>query len=266
MKTTFTRKHAGIVILTLILLGILHYTGVSRPIEQTITRVVNPIIRTVSGAGTRVGAWKNYFTEKATLLETIHQLEDALHRQQSDSAERTLLTEENDALREQLRFAKRTARTVLTSYVVGKTIDNTANTLIIDRGSNDGVALGSAVIVGDGILAGKIAKVNPRSAIVRLLNDPRSKVAASVLNKDKSIGLVEGGFGISVKLTTVLQNETLTEGDIIVTSGLEESIPRGLLVGTVATVEKESYRPFQSAIITPAAPLSRLTIVGVLPL
>lgn len=266
MQTTFARKHIGIVISAFIILGILHYTGILRPIEQTITRVVNPLIRIVSGAGIRVGAWKNYFIEKATLLETINRLEDALRRQQLDSSERILITAENDALREQLRFVKRTARTTLISYVVGKTIDNTANTLIIDRGSDDGVVIGSAVIVGDGILAGKIAKVNPRSAIVRLLNDPSSKVAASILNKDKSVGLVEGGFGISVKLTTVLQNETLTEGDIIVTSGLEELIPRGLLVGTITTVEKENYRPFQSAVITPAAPLSRLTIVGVLPL
>lgn len=264
MELTLRKRHVWLVILIFSVLIALHYGGILQPVEHAITRVINPSIRTIAEVGARLGSLKTYFTDKATLVTRIEQLEDAATRQRLDSAERTLLQEENNALREQLKFTQRTRRIPLISYVVGKTIDNTANTITIDRGSADGVALENAVIVGDGVLVGKIAKVTPHSAIVRLMNDPRSKIAVTILNKDKSIGLVEGGFGISVKLTTVLQNETITEGDSIVTSGLEETVPRGLLIGTIATVQKETHQPFQEATIIPAAPFGRLTIVGVL--
>ncbi|MEK7481598.1 MAG: rod shape-determining protein MreC [Patescibacteria group bacterium] len=265
MAFTVQRKHVFIIFVVLAGILFLHYFNVLRPVEQGITRIVTPGIRSLSRFGAVFGDLRGYITEKQTLTKRVQTLETALATQQQETAERTLLEEENRALREQLTFAQRTATTPIVSYVVGKSIDNTANTVIIDRGEADGVVNQAPVIAGDGLLVGKIAKVNPHTAIVRLINDPRSKVAVTVLNKDKSIGLVEGGFGVSVTLTTVLQADTLEAGDLVVTSGLEELVPRGLLIGTIANVEKENYRPFQEATITPAAPLGRLTLVGVLP-
>lgn len=264
MVKTFARKHlvASILILALLLVG--HYTQVLEPLEEGILWVISPLIRGVTRIGSPVLAVTDYVTKKDELLTRVQELEELLKQREAALVEQMILIEENNALREQLRFTKRTARIPLVSYVVGKTIDNTGNTLIIDKGALEGVQKESAVIVGDGILVGKIAKVNPKTAIVRLINDPQSKVAATVLNDDKSIGLVEGGFGISVKLTTVLQNEVLQEGDLIITSGLEESIPRGLLIGSITKVEKEDYRPFQEGVIQPAAALARLTLVGIL--
>lgn len=261
---TIERKHILIAMIVLVALVTLHYVGVLRPLEEGIAQIVTPGIRAISRIGTITANARSYIVSTKTLVARVKTLEDALVTAQLEIAKQTLLDEENVALREQLAFTKRSTSTPIIGYVVGKSIDNTANTVIIDRGETDGVVMNAPVIVGDGILVGKIAKVNPHTAVVRLLNDPQSKVAATVLNKDKSIGLVEGGFGISVILTTVLQTDTLTAGDVIVTSGLEELIPRGLLIGTVATVEKENHRPFQEATITPAAPLSRLTTVGVL--
>lgn len=261
---TIQRKHIISAVMVLISMLTLHYTGILRPLEQGIVRVITPSLRTISRAGTLFANARSYFVNIRSLSARVTTLEEELATAQLEIAKRTLLDEENAALREQLAFTKRSTSTPIISYIVGKSIDNTANTVIIDRGAADGVVEYAPVIVGDGMLVGKIAKVNPHTAVVRLLNDPRSRVAATVLNKDKSIGLVEGGFGISVILTTVLQTETLSAGDMVVTSGLEELVPRGLLIGTIASVEKENHRPFQEATITPAAPLSRLTIVGVL--
>lgn len=265
MAFTIQRKHVLIIIVILAGIITLHYADFLRPVEQGIARIVTPSIRAISRLGTVFTDMRGYVTEKRTLLARVQTLETSLSAQQQETAERTLLEEENRALREQLKFTQRTKLTPIVGYVVGKSIDNTANTVIIDRGEADGVVNQAPVIAGDGLLIGKIAKVNPHTSVVRLINDPQSKIAATVLNKDKSIGLIEGGFGISVTLTTVLQTDTLASGDLVVTSGLEELVPRGLLIGTVVSVEKENYRPFQEATITPAAPLGRLTMVGVLP-
>lgn len=247
-----------------VLIIVLHYTRILEPVEQGILRITNPIIRSVSRLGTRLTTLQNYFAQKKELVTRVETLETALEKAEQNSANRQLLEEENQELRTQLEFKKRSGYRNIIAYVVGKTIDNTANTIIIDKGSIDGIGLFSAVIVGDGILVGKIAKVGPHTSIVRLINDPQSKIAATVLNGDRSIGIIEGGFGISVNLTNVIQQENLEVGTLIVTSGLEENVPRGLLIGTLQSIHKEDYKPFQEGVIEPAASLSRLTVVGVI--
>jgi len=263
MPTSSTKR---LVLITLVVLGIiiLHYTNILRPVEHGIIRVTSPVVRFVSNAGRRVANVGVYFQQKKELSQKIEMLKKQLIAHQIDTVQRTILEEENKELRKQLIFARESGITTTAAFVVGKTIDNTANTIIIDKGSDDNISKGKPVITKDGIIIGKIAKVAPKTAIVRLINDPQSKVAATVLNQDKSIGIIESRFGTGLKLTTVLQTETLNPEDLIITSGLEEFMPRGLLIGTVLSVKKEDYAPFQEAIIEPATDLSRLTIVGVI--
>ena len=60
------------------------------------------------------------------------------------------------------------------------------------------------------------------------------------------------------------QNETIEIGNTVVTSGFEDGIPRGLVIGTIETFEKEPYQPFQSAVIVPPKDFGRVTTVTIL--
>ncbi len=148
--------------------------------------------------------------------------------------------------------------------MIARDIQPLGSTLIIDRGTNDGVEVGNAVIISNGILIGKVAEAEAESSMVRLLNDNQSKIAATVLTHDKSIGVIEGGYGISVRMNFIPQQEDVRVGDLVVTSGLEKGMPRGLLIGNVAAVEKEPYQPFQTAVLHPEARLSNISLVSVL--
>jgi len=258
------KKKLGLIIFLVIFVIILHYLKVLRPIEHGVLKITNPAIRFISRTGEHITNFGDYFSQKKDMIATIEALEDKLQNTQLDTTQLKILEEENKELRAQLGFKKQTGHNTILSYVVGKTIDNTANTIIIDKGSRDGIKAGQPAITSEGILVGTIAKIDPQTSIIRLINDPQSKIAATVLNSDRSIGLIEGGFGVSTKLTTVLQSESLNIGDLIVTSGLEESIQRGLLIGTVASIKKEDYAPFQEAVIQPSANLSRLTVIGII--
>lgn len=176
----------------------------------------------------------------------------------------TLLDEENKKLREQLKFFTDKPARHIGADVIGRNTEPTDHTLILNRGSNDGILSGQPVIVENGILIGKITRAEPDMSVVRLLSDGQSKVAATILNQDHSVGLVEGGYGISVQMNLIPQHETVSRGDVIVTSGLESGIPRGLLIGMVEAVEKEAYQPFQRAALTPFASLDRLAAVSVI--
>jgi rod shape-determining protein MreC len=60
------------------------------------------------------------------------------------------------------------------------------------------------------------------------------------------------------------QNEIIKVGDMVITSGLEENVPSGLLIGVIEAVEKEAYQPFQKAVITPSVDLTKIKQVLVI--
>ncbi|HTX86704.1 MAG TPA: rod shape-determining protein MreC, partial [Candidatus Nanoarchaeia archaeon] len=83
-------------------------------------------------------------------------------------------------------------------------------------------------------------------------------------NVDRTIGVTDGNLGLTINMDYIPQMEQINLGDLAVTSGLEPNIPRGLLIGQVAKVDKGSNDIWQSANIQPAADLNNLTIVSVL--
>ncbi|MSU75290.1 MAG: rod shape-determining protein MreC [Candidatus Magasanikbacteria bacterium] len=185
---------------------------------------------------------------------TIHEL----------NAKMIMIKDENNHLREQLNFKKKTTFNLVTAHVIGRDASTLGHIIIIDRGGNDGIKFKAPVIVDNGFLIGTVIKVQPDIAHVLLLSDNQSKVAATILNRDRSAGVVEGGYGISLRLNLIPRNETVAVDDIVVSSGLDGFIPRGLLIGTVVEVENEAYKPFQQAVLTPETDLNKLTIVAVI--
>jgi rod shape-determining protein MreC len=123
--------------------------------------------------------------------------------------------------------------------------------VLIDRGENDGIILGDAVVIGNGFLLGTIIDVDETQSTVRLIEDPRSAVTATIFGLEKTIGLVVGNEGAVLTLEYVPQNTVLSVGDSVVTSGLGGNIPEGLLIGIIESVTTEESAPFVTATITP---------------
>lgn len=123
--------------------------------------------------------------------------------------------------------------------------------VIIDRGTNDGVVQGSAVVIGDGYLFGTIASVRASESTVRLIEDPRSAITATIYGAQKTIGLVVGNEGAVLSLQYIPQDARIAVGDSVVTSGLGGNIPEGLLIGIVETVTTEESAPFVTATVAP---------------
>ena len=181
-----------------------------------------------------------------------------------EEARQKLLEEENQELRAQLDFLQARSYRSIGADVIGKSTDPNRQTRWINRGALDGVALDQPVVAHAGILVGKIIQVEEPAAVVQLLTDHQSRVAATVANRDQSLGIIEGGYGISMRMNLIPQNETVTVGEAVVTSGLESRIPRGLVIGTIEAVEKEAYQPFQRASITPLVKGEKIRVVSVI--
>ena len=96
---------------------------------------------------------------------------------------------------------------------------------------------------------------------VLLLTDNKSKVAATIQNSEKTTGLIEGQFGLSLAMTNIPQDQEVKVGDLIVTSGLEGKIPKDLLIAKVENINQVESEIFKTALLSPIISFDNLSYV-----
>ncbi|MFH1789466.1 MAG: rod shape-determining protein MreC [bacterium] len=248
----------------IILLIFFHYFGWLKFFENKILVVSNPLGNFFLSSK----QWIDFRISDGNLKKDILEKYDKCISEKKDSdaaqIEVQLIKEENETLKSMLNFMDDSGYKLISGRIISKSTDSISSAYIINLGEKNGIKTGMAVVVNKGLLIGIVQQVNEESAFVRLINDPNSRIAAIVLNSNKSIGVIEGGFGLSVKMDLIPQNETILVGDMVVTSGLDGSIPSGLYIGKIIVSENESYQPFQKALILPAADLKKVSLVSVI--
>lgn len=253
---------ATVAVLALILIS--HYFGWLKMLENALGHSLVPLFSWSHTVNIQLGEKYQFFTDRASFIAAYQQCFAEHQDQQVMTATLTVLRQENEELKKQLNFKPSLTRQLIGATIVGNDLTDVEKTILLDRGSTDGIKVNQPVIVGNGILIGKIIKTEDHLSVARLLPDNRSKVIASLLNQEKSNGIIEGGYGLSLKLKFIPRNEIVNIGEQVITSGLEEGLPRGLLIGTIAAIENEAYQPFQQALITPAVDYSKLIVTSVI--
>jgi rod shape-determining protein MreC len=116
------------------------------------------------------------------------------------------------------------------------------------------------VITPEGVV-GKIIAVFNHTAQVLIITDGSSGVG-SMLEKSGVQGVLKGGGDGVCHLDYIMNGEKVEVGDTVVTSGLDQIYPKGLLVGTVLKVSQGNI--YKNITVKPAAPLDRLEDVLVI--
>ncbi len=246
------------------LLMLFHFLGWLRSVENWFRNLLTPFFSGTHSFSIKVGDSYEFFSNRQSVISAYQACRDTSAKNQVDMATIAVLTEENQELKKILAFKENSSRQLVVANVVGNDLNDVEKTIILNRGQADGLKLNQPVIAESGVLIGKLIAVEDQQAMARLLPDNRSKIIAALLNQERSTGVVEGGYGLSLRLKFIPRNEIVTVGQQVITSGLENGIPRGLLIGTVAVVENEAYQPFQQALITPIVDYSKLTVVSVI--
>lgn len=122
--------------------------------------------------------------------------------------------------------------------IISGSTDSWSSTVIIDKGTSSGLAVGMPVTDANGAI-GQIIKCGPTSSTVRLITDENSSVSALV-QSSRSQGVLRGSADGTLKLTRVRTDQMVEVGDTVVTSGLGGVFPKGLPLGTVLSVERTS--------------------------
>lgn len=246
------------------LMVIFRLIGVLGPVEEALRFVTLPIARAISAVGGGAGSLLRKDPDTNVLRDRVSELEARLATVVVDYVRLRSLEEENRSLHALTGYLDTTGYDHVPARVIARSVDPQSATVLIDRGSKDGIETGMAVIVGDGLFVGKITSLKERVATVTLVADDRSRIAASLAGQRKLLGLVEGRGNQVARLTLVPQAEALRADDVIVTSGSEDKIPGDLVIGLVNDVDGKPTDPFKSAALEPVVQTDRLRLVSVL--
>lgn len=255
------------------LLIFLHFIKVLQPIENIIIFILNPLTSGIHSVSTDLRTAYDKQTDKRDLLKVVLDLEERTKQLMVENTELDNLREENEKLRQHLKFLTKNEFDYILANIIFRDVleDSTSlsQVIIIDKGSQDGLYPGLAVVSSQGILVGKVAEVKKNIAKVLLVTDSKCKLAAAMQSQDsheayKTIGVAEGELGLTIKMNFIPQTKKIEVGDTVVTSGLEKDIERGLLIGQVTQVDNSSNEVWQSVTIEPLADLDDLFIVSIL--
>lgn len=149
------------------------------------------------------------------------------------------------------------------AHVTGRNALPMAPYMLLDQGSLEGVRPGMPVVAAGGLLVGTVIEVEPHQSTLLPLTHPNSRIAATVQNEQRTIGVVQGSANLAVELLLVARSEKLNRGQLIITSGLQPLIPRGLVIGQVGSIDDDSTQVFLKATVDGFLPVERYTDLGV---
>lgn len=182
-----------------------------------------------------------------------------------DGAELAFLRKGYEDLAVLLNYQQQNLFTSVTARVLSRITERSGELLLIDRGSDNGVQVDQAVIAGNGVLVGRVSEVYTKTSVVRLITDRTSRVGVRLIDDaDGTIGIAEGSDGTIIHIAYIPQDVTVDINDIVVSSGLDASIPAGLVIGIVTQVVADEHDPFKTATVEPLIDLRQLMMVSVL--
>jgi rod shape-determining protein MreC len=154
------------------------------------------------------------------------------------------LKEENNLLRDALKIGLEKDFQMEIARVISK--DLSSDSIIIDKGSKDGLSKDMPLITKERILLGKIEEVFSNQSRVVLISNSKSSFDAEI-SESKAEGLLRGSSGGEAQLEMILKDKLVNSGELVVSSALSGVFPQGLLIGSVREVEKNDTDPFQTA-------------------
>ena len=173
------------------------------------------------------------------------------------------LESENKRLYELIDSKPKTENTYLFADIVSTSKILNKHQILINRGSRDGVKLGSSIVNAEGIV-GHVIRDQIFASEVLLISDLEHAIPVEIVRTGlRSIAIGTGEFN-KLRINTLPTNSNLQKDDIIITSGLGGRYPEGFPVGTITEISREVGNPFLEIEILPFANLKTINEVWVI--
>ena len=259
-------------ILVMLSVGLMGVSGTTaaHDAESTVNYAFGPIETVINNAADTVESYWSALTQIDKLRNQIAQYQKQNQTLEEELARAPAISQLNTDWTQITQEAASLPYQSTTARVIVREISQSSRTVIINKGSSDGLALGMVVVDAGGAVVGRIESLDASASQVLLVSDTSSVVVGKEA-KTKAIGTVRGQISGLLQMSYVEASATLTKGDAVVTAG--ESLPcssdrspypPGLLIGSIITVSQDPNTVVKSADVMPAANLSDATFVLVI--
>ncbi|HHX16679.1 MAG TPA: rod shape-determining protein MreC [Mollicutes bacterium] len=187
-----------------------------------------------------------------------------------------LLEEENKELKKSVEDLKKLLdlKNSMSDYelvnatVINRNVGSWYNTLTIDKGAKNDVKVGMVVLTGSGLI-GKVIKTNFYTSDVKLITtmDLNNKISVGILTDNNMTYGLLSGYDLKRKellVIDIIDDTIIKEGDTVVTSGLSDAYPKGIVVGVVSKVENDDFGTSRRIRVKPATDFNYLNYVTIL--
>lgn len=182
------------------------------------------------------GGLGNVFENLTADQQTLSDLKAENDKLKSENAKLKEYEQSADRLQGLLKIQNTYSLQSTGASIISGSVDSWSNSVIINKGSTSGLAVGMPVCDASGVI-GQISECGLTSSTVRLISDENSSVSAMVQDS-RAQGMLRGSADGSLHLDLIRTDQNVKVGDIVVTSGLGGVYPKGLPLGTVSSVER----------------------------
>jgi rod shape-determining protein MreC len=169
--------------------------------------------------------------------------------------------QENIRLRKLLQFEEKFKFRSIVARVIAKDVSSEFRAIRINRGENSGVHRNMAVLTDEGII-GRVLRTTANTADVVTVLDLLSAVD-SIDERSRARGVVEGLTEDTCEMRYTVRTDDIQQGDILVTSGLGGTFPKGIPVGVVSRVDRKQFGITQYVEVRPSVDFRTLEEVTV---
>lgn len=232
--------------------------GFGRVALYVVAPIQNAVTNTIQAAR---NTWQTYFALVSTAQENAR-LRKELQQALAKNSQWREMELANLRLRRLLDFKISLSSRSVAGEVIGRDPSPWYRTVIINKGSRDGIRKGLPVAIPEGI-AGQVTDVSSEFAKVMLIVDRNSAVDALV-QRTRARGIIKGESTGSCMFQYALRKDEVNVGDRIVASGLDGVFPKGMPIGEVSGIVRRAAGIFQEVSVTPYVDFEKLEEVLVI--
>ncbi len=207
------------------------------------------------------GIWRHYFHLVSVSFEN-----DQLKRNLSELNQKNQACAEmeiaNARLRQYVELKDRTPLKLIAAEVIAKDPSPWYQTMIINKGQSNGVAVNCPVILSAGVV-GNVVAVSSQYAKVLLIID-RNAALDALIQRTRDRCIVEGTNQNTLKLNYVLRQTDVVVGDTVISSGFDGIYPKGIPIGRVSKIIPETSGLFKEIEMEPFVDFSKIEEVMVI--
>ncbi len=243
-------------------LMLLSATGILQPLEDILSVPLFSLTSTFNQLSLGFDNLLNQSQDVAVLQARVIELEEQLARIQGEVIQLREVASDYERLAALLDYTTRfTEREFVTADVIGVDQQSAVRSLIINRGTRDGIAVGMPVETELG-LVGRVFEVSASSARIQLITDQNSAVSGR-LQTSRAEGSVRGRGLLTgnLRMQFIPVDSEVTVGDLVVTSGLGGNFPPDIVIGQVTSRRDFEFELWQEAEVSSLIDFSTIEFV-----